>query len=194
MMILKSFTLNTVLCLSAATLFGCGSSGSDNSSKVTDDNITQESITSSPSETTKIEFENDIIALEENNIETTEANEVSDQIISLPSLDDLTSDYLTSDNDSTEHDSSENDSTNEFITEEEVNLEISWTDNSDNELEFIIERRTIDDVNYGTTYYVAENTTSFEDIQVITGQTYCYRVSASNNYGISPSTEVCITL
>jgi len=140
MMILRNFTLNTVLCLSIATLFGCGSSGSDNSSTSTDNKVTQESIGTNTAESDKADFENDISVVDE------------------------------------------------------VNLQLNWTDNSNNEIEFIIERRTVDDVDYGTTYYVAENTTTFEDLEIQAGQTYCYRVSASNNYGISPSSEVCVDL
>ena len=139
-MILKNFTLNTVLCLSIATLFGCGSSGADNSSSSTDNKVTQESIGTNTAESDKAEFENDISVVDE------------------------------------------------------VNLQLSWTDNSNNEIEFIIERRTVDDVDYGTTYYVTENITTFKDIQLVSGETYCYRISASNNYGNSPSSEVCVDL
>ncbi|WP_435234371.1 hypothetical protein ACR30L_11375 [Psychromonas sp. PT13] len=73
-----------------------------------------------------------------------------------------------------------------------VDLHITWLDNSDNEVEFIIERRIESNVDYGTTYYVEENTTSFDDIDVQSGETYCYRVSASNDVGVSHSSEVCI--
>jgi hypothetical protein len=187
MMISNAFTLKTILCLSIATLFGCGSSGSDSSNELTDDKATQATTVSSATES--VNTENEIVIVDDNNAVISEQDDINDQIISLPSVDDITSDFLTSENDVSQDVSSD-----EPMTVDEVNIQISWTDNSDNEIEFIIERRSADDVDYGTTYYAEENTTSFEDLQVSTGETYCYRVSASNNYGMSPSSEVCVDL
>jgi len=81
-----------------------------------------------------------------------------------------------------------------IVEDETVNLNITWDDNSDNEVEFIIERRIASDVDYETTYYVSENTTSYDDVDLQSGETYCYRISASNSVGDSPSSEKCITL
>ncbi len=84
--------------------------------------------------------------------------------------------------------------TSESEQASEVDLHISWSDNSENEVEFIIERRIQSNVDYGVTYYVAENTTSYNDEGVQVGETYCYRVSASNSIGKSSSSEQCIEL
>jgi hypothetical protein len=75
-----------------------------------------------------------------------------------------------------------------------TDLQITWVDNSNNEDEFIIERRIESNVDYGTFYYVEENTTSFVDVDVQTGESYCYRISASNEMGESHSSEVCVDL
>jgi hypothetical protein len=42
---------------------------------------------------------------------------------------------------------------------------------------------------------VAANTTSYVDANVTSGFTYCYRVRAANNYGVSDySNEACATV
>jgi hypothetical protein len=73
-----------------------------------------------------------------------------------------------------------------------VDLRLSWIDNSDNETEYIIKRRLSSEVDYGITYYLDENTITYDDTDVSTGETYCYRISASNSMGEAPSSEVCI--
>jgi len=92
---------------------------------------------------------------------------------------------------------SSSDNQSEVMSEaksDSIDLQINWEDNSDNEEEFIIERRVEPNIDYGTSYYVDENTTSFYDVGVQVGETYCYRVSASNNMGQSSSPEVCVDL
>jgi hypothetical protein len=75
----------------------------------------------------------------------------------------------------------------------EVDLLISWDDNSDNEVEFLIERRLASNVDAGESIGVAPNTTSYVDTQIQSGGTYCYRIIAKGvNDGLSPSAEVCI--
>ncbi len=64
------------------------------------------------------------------------------------------------------------------------NIQVSWTDNSNNEQTFIIERSE----NGGTTFNVikanqAANSTSYIDTSVVENTTYTYRVSASNSMG-----------
>jgi len=64
------------------------------------------------------------------------------------------------------------------------NIQVSWTDSSNNEQAFIIERSE----DGGTVFNViqanqAANTTSYIDTNVVEGQTYTYRVSASNSIG-----------
>ena len=92
---------------------------------------------------------------------------------------------------------SDSDSQSELTIEAKGNstdLRITWVDNSNNEDEFIIERRIESNVDYGTFYYVEENITSFDDLDVQIGESYCYRISASNVMGESHSSEVCIDL
>lgn len=89
------------------------------------------------------------------------------------------------------------DITSLLSTDEEVksvDLNISWEDNSDDEVEFIIERRIESNVDYGSVFTVTANVTSYNDLDVQTGETYCYRISASNSVGDAPSSEKCITL
>lgn len=75
----------------------------------------------------------------------------------------------------------------------EVDLLISWDDNSDNEVEFLIERRLASNVDADESIGVAPNTTSYVDTQVQSGEEYCYRIIAKGvNDGLSPSAEVCI--
>lgn len=64
------------------------------------------------------------------------------------------------------------------------NIQVSWADSSNNEQAFIIERSE----DGGTVFNViqadqAANTTSYIDTNVIEGQTYTYKVSASNSIG-----------
>jgi len=72
-------------------------------------------------------------------------------------------------------------------------FKIRWVDKSDNESQFIIERRTKPNKAYTTTYYAPANSTSFNDSKIEPNKTYCYRVSSSNVVGKSPSPENCIT-
>lgn len=63
-----------------------------------------------------------------------------------------------------------------------------WTDNSNNELNFNIERKA--EACTGTGAFteiatVSANVTTFSDALVTEGATYCYRVAASNTAGKS---------
>jgi Calx-beta domain len=70
-------------------------------------------------------------------------------------------------------------------------LTLSWTDNSNNEDGFRIERR-ISGGSFAQIAVVAANVTSFIDSGVTAGTTYCYRVRAYNQAGASAYTaEAC---
>lgn len=74
---------------------------------------------------------------------------------------------------------------------------LSWTDNSNNESTFHIERTTAPNVaaclsaggftEIGTTL---TNVTTFDDSSVLEGITYCYRVRASNANGFSDYSNI----
>src|SRR4029079_7790060 len=64
-----------------------------------------------------------------------------------------------------------------------------WTDNSNNEAGFSIERGT-DGVNFAVIDTVASNVNSYSDINVTTGILYYYRVRAFNVGGTSAYTNV----
>jgi hypothetical protein len=69
----------------------------------------------------------------------------------------------------------------------QVNL--TWTDNSNNETGFQVERST-----NGSTFAViattAANTTSYRDSSAVKGQQYFYRVAAKNSVGLSGYSNV----
>jgi len=71
-------------------------------------------------------------------------------------------------------------------------LSLSWTDNSDNEDGFRIERRLSPSGSYAGIATVAANATTYADNTVTAGQDYCYRVQAYNTAGSSGYTnEAC---
>src|SRR5215813_13347709 len=78
------------------------------------------------------------------------------------------------------------------VTAAQVTL--SWSDNSTNEDGFRIERRTSTTATYAEIAAVGENATSYTDVNLANGTTYCYRVRAYNAAGASGySNEQCAT-
>jgi hypothetical protein len=61
-------------------------------------------------------------------------------------------------------------------------LEVSWTDNSTNELYFMVER-SLDGETWGGAHKVSANVTSLELLNLTEGKNYQFRVSAWNNFG-----------
>jgi hypothetical protein len=73
-------------------------------------------------------------------------------------------------------------------------LTLSWNDNSSNEGNFEIERKTGTSGTYTRVTLVGANATSYVDTTVTRGVTYCYRVRAVNTAGASAYTnEACGT-
>ena len=71
-------------------------------------------------------------------------------------------------------------------------LTLTWQDNSTNESNFGVERKTGTSGTYAQIALVSANTTSYVDTSVTHGVTYCYRVDALNSAGASAYTnEVC---
>ena len=65
---------------------------------------------------------------------------------------------------------------------------LSWTDNSNNELNFNIERKAeacAGALPFAALASVGTNVTTYTDSTVVEGVTYCYRVNASNTAGVS---------
>lgn len=74
-------------------------------------------------------------------------------------------------------------------------LTLTWQDNSNDEDDFAIERKTGTNGAYSQIASVAANVTSYVDTNVTTGVTYCYRVQAVNSGGASDfSNEACKTV
>ena len=206
MMILKTTLFKAMLCLFPVLLMGCGSSGSSSSesAKVSEQADSSEESAAKESLDTIIATEDD--AVEDSTSENTLVEDSrSETPILSGSIDNgaidngaIVNESILEEESTQQTDTSSNTddllSTPESEQASEVDLYITWGDNSDNEVEFIIERRIQSNVDYGTTYYVAENTTSYNDEGVQVGETYCYRVSASNSIGKSSSSEQCIEL
>jgi hypothetical protein len=73
-------------------------------------------------------------------------------------------------------------------------LQLSWVDNSPDEDGFSIERKTGANGAYSVIVRVGANVTTYTDVNLADGTTYCYRVNAFNSAGYSPySPEVCGT-
>ncbi len=200
-MILKTTLFKAMLCLFPVLLMGCGSSGSSSSesAKVSEQADSSEESAAKESLDTIIATEDD--AVEDSTSENTLVEDSrSETPILSGSIDNgaIVNESILEEESTQQTDTSSNTddllSTPESEQASEVDLYITWGDNSDNEVEFIIERRIQSNVDYGTTYYVAENTTSYNDEGVQVGETYCYRVSASNSIGKSSSSEQCIEL
>lgn len=73
-----------------------------------------------------------------------------------------------------------------------ISVALSWRDNSNNESQFRIERRTTSG-SYAQIAISGENANSYSDTSVAAGSGYCYRVRASNANGDSGySAEKCV--
>jgi hypothetical protein len=73
-------------------------------------------------------------------------------------------------------------------------ISLSWTDNSNNEDGFRIERKTEPSGTWSEIATVSANVTTYQNSGLTTGTTYCYRVRAYNSYGNSSySNEACAT-
>jgi len=71
-------------------------------------------------------------------------------------------------------------------------LQINWTDNADNEEMFIVEKRLLHNETFQQVVTLPANSHTYTDEDVSAGKTYCYRISAFNQMGQSPSGEACI--
>jgi hypothetical protein len=67
---------------------------------------------------------------------------------------------------------------------------LTWTDNSDDETEFMVQRKLEGDAAYTTVATVPFDTTQYHDAPLESGVTYMYMVMAMNDAGESESAEV----
>jgi len=88
-----------------------------------------------------------------------------------------------------------NDPTNLSATaQSSTQINLSWTDNSDNETGFKIEQKSGSSGNWSEIAQVAANTTSYSDNNLTPNTQYCYQVRAYNSAGSSNySNESCAT-
>lgn len=74
-------------------------------------------------------------------------------------------------------------------------VELTWTDASDDEEKFVIERlEQGKDSSFAALAEVDADADSYVDKTAGSGRSYRYRVQAVNGYGETPSVEVAITL
>jgi hypothetical protein len=77
---------------------------------------------------------------------------------------------------------------------EAAHLALAWDDTSFNELGFVVERRVASLPTYAAVATVGSDMTGYLDQNLPAGVTYCYRVRAFNNAGMSGYTaEECAT-
>lgn len=87
---------------------------------------------------------------------------------------------------------SSNESTEIFdVLEEYESLEVSWDDLADNEEGFLIERSLGGSDDFVILTSVGENQISYVDTNVLSNNTYCYRIGAYNDSGIAYSDISC---
>lgn len=70
---------------------------------------------------------------------------------------------------------------------------LTWEDNSDNETEFMIQRKLEADAEYTTVATVPFDTTQYHDAPLESGTTYMYMVMAMNDRGESAAAELTFT-
>ncbi|MGJ8726753.1 MAG: DUF6531 domain-containing protein [Roseibacillus sp.] len=69
-------------------------------------------------------------------------------------------------------------------------ISLTWDDNSNNEAEFVIERKVGNAGVLQTYQTLGANTSSFQDTAIVVGETYSYRVYAQNSDGPSGKTSL----
>jgi hypothetical protein len=72
------------------------------------------------------------------------------------------------------------------------NLQVTWLDSSNNEDGFTVEKRLMENDDFELISYLPADTTLYVDANVVTDQTYCYRIASYNQAGKSTSEESCI--
>lgn len=74
-------------------------------------------------------------------------------------------------------------------------VRLQWQDNSNDEYGFRIERKTLPDGDFAFIANVGAGVTIYDDLNLDSGLTHCYRVCAYQQGGNSPySNEACVTM
>ena len=73
-------------------------------------------------------------------------------------------------------------------------LQVNWQDNSSNEDVFIVEKRLLQSDTFQRVITLPANSTNYQDMDVIAGETYCYRISTLNQAGESFSDVSCLAV
>lgn len=66
-----------------------------------------------------------------------------------------------------------------------TSVRLTWTDNSTNESAFLIERRSFTNTTYQLIGVITANSTQYDDTNALPGETYFYRVRATDDYHYS---------
>ena len=77
-----------------------------------------------------------------------------------------------------------------FTTAANASVQIKWTDNSDNESGFVIERRLSTETKFIKLIKLPVNTVDYTDDA--SNNKYCYRIGSFNRAGTAYSDEQCI--
>jgi fibronectin type 3 domain-containing protein len=80
--------------------------------------------------------------------------------------------------------------TNLQVTEAAGGGHLTWTDNSDNEEHFMVQRKVEGDAAFEEISTQPFNATQYHDADVTSGTTYVYKVTAMNADGEADSNEV----
>lgn len=70
-------------------------------------------------------------------------------------------------------------------------IQISWSDNADNEDGYRIERKLEGDPDYQLLAVLAANTGNYSDSSTVPGEKRCYRISAFNSAGLASANGIC---
>jgi hypothetical protein len=73
-------------------------------------------------------------------------------------------------------------------------VKLTWSDNSDNEIGFVIERKDDVNIDWAILDTLSENTIELYDSNLIVGRTYEWRIYSYNIIGNSPYSNVVSTL
>ncbi|MFT4836155.1 MAG: hypothetical protein ACI8UC_000834 [Psychromonas sp.] len=72
-----------------------------------------------------------------------------------------------------------------------ASLHITWNDNSSNEDGFLVEKRLLGDDKMQNITILPVNSQEYNDLDLVSNEAYCYRITAFNEAGRAASNELC---